>query len=258
MGLRAEGLSYAYRKGTRPVLGGVDMEITAGVTALIGPNGAGKSTLLRLLAGVAPRGYRQGKVTLDGRDLLEFSAVERVKRIAMLAQVPQVSAPLTVREVVSLGRTLLARDGALVERAMEEVGLLGRGDELFGTLSIGERQLASFARVLAQFGFGESPSPRYLLADEPIAALDPKHELVIASQIRRLKERGVWSVVIVHDLGFAEAIADRIVGLGPRGQVQANGSTGDVLRSEVLEELFGCRFTQRHGSFRPELVDFTS
>ena len=241
MSLAAENLSFAYR-AARPVLKGVSVEFGNPITAIIGPNGAGKSTLLRLLAGVASGGVREGKVTLDGQELLDLRAVERVRRLAMLAQVPAVSAPLTVGEVVMLGRTLLPSDPATVARAIEEVGLNGRENDLFESLSVGERQLAAFARVLAQLGFEQEQRPRYLLADEPIAALDPNHAVTNARRIRAASERGIRCVLVVHDLDFVSEVADRVIGVGRCGSVVADGPPEQTLKPDVLESLYGCRF----------------
>jgi iron complex transport system ATP-binding protein len=240
--LRCDQLGYAYPSGDLPVLQDVSLVFEAPVTAIIGPNGAGKSTLLRLLAGIADRRGRRGGVTLDGRAIEHVPVVERVRRIAYVSQTPRVSAPLTVAEVVGLGRVVQSPSSDVVGRALDAVGLGDRAEDAFEHLSVGQRQLAAFARVLAQFDGPENDQTRYLLADEPVAALDPRHAIVIAQQIRDASDRGIRSILIVHDVGFASAVADHVVCLGDGGSVRASGPPDDVLTRDVLEDLFGCRF----------------
>ncbi|MFB3432041.1 MAG: ABC transporter ATP-binding protein [Phycisphaerales bacterium] len=242
MTLRCDQLGYTYSTGKRAALRDVSIAFDAPVTAIIGPNGAGKSTLLRLLAGVADSRGQAGKIELDGWALNEIPVADRVRRMAYVSQTPRVAAPLTVAEVVGLGRAVQVPDRDAVRRALASVGLVDRFNDRFEHLSIGQRQLAAFARILAQFDGPATDRTRYLLADEPVAALDPRHAIVIADQIRKASGRGIRSVLVVHDVGFAGAVADRVVCLGRGGTVQAQGPPSEVLKQDVLEELFGCRF----------------
>ncbi len=250
MSLAVHEVTYAYPKGP-PVLQGVTVEFTDSVTAVIGPNGAGKSTLLRLLGDLQHPRSSQGRIAMEGKDLGSLSASERVRRIAYVSQTPLVSAPLTVREVVGLSRVLIEADQAAVDRAIAEVGLESRQDDLFSSMSVGQRQLAAIARALAQLGFDRDDSPRYLLADEPIAALDPHHAIEIARQLRSATDRGIRCVLVVHDLTFARAVSDRIIGLGRDGRIAADGSPEDTLTEEKLGQLFGCRFERTENELRP-------
>ena len=226
----------------------VSLTFDAPVTAIIGPNGAGKSTLLRLLGGVADQRGRSGSVELDNTPIARVPVGERVRRMAYMSQSPRVSAPLSVSEVVALGRATQDPDDEAVRRALATVGLEDRGDERFEHLSIGQRQLAAFARVLAQLDGPNAGETRYLLADEPVASLDPRHAIVISQQVRAAADRGIRGVLIVHDVGFAAAIADRVVCLGEDGAVRAEGHPDEVLTREVLEDLFGCRFGETNGA----------
>lgn len=243
MDLATHGLSFAYPKGPR-VLRDVTLSFEDPVTVIIGPNGAGKSTLLRLLGHLTGMRPQAGGVTLGGVDIGERTALERVKHIAYLSQTPRVSSPLTVEEVVALSRTLTGPSEACVARAIEEVGLMDRRKDRFSQLSVGQRQLAAFARALSQFGFESQDGARYLLADEPIAALDPHHAVTIARQLRAATERNIRCVLVAHNLAFAEAVAGRVIGLGGDGTVVADGAPERILTEGVLERLYGCRFVR--------------
>ena len=135
MTLRCDQLGYTYSAGKRPALRDVTLAFDAPVTAIIGPNGAGKSTLLRLLAGVADSRGRAGRIELDGRALNEVPVADRVRRMAYVSQTPRVAAPLTVAEVVGLGRAVQVPDCDAVQRALTSVGLVDRSNDRFSDSS---------------------------------------------------------------------------------------------------------------------------
>lgn len=217
-------------------LRGVSAQVAEGqVTAICGPNGAGKSTLVRLLAGVlAPTG---GAVSLDGARLADLPPRQRARAIGYLPQEPQIAWDLSVRNLVSLGRLAHVGPGGdariePVETAIAAMGLEAFADRPVSTLSGGERARALLARVLA----GE---PRFILADEPFAALDLAYQASLARHLRAQADesaRGV--VVVVHDLGLAHNLADRAILLN-EGAVQASGAPEDVLCPDNLRAVFG-------------------
>ena len=181
--LSAENLSV--RLGDKAVLNGVDAAFAPGlVTAIVGPNGAGKSTLLDCLA--ALRTPDAGRVMLDGRALRDLPARARSRRIAYLPQNAEIAWAVEGRTFVGLGRTpyvgawgLRTDDRAAVARAMAVAGVEAFADRVVSTLSGGERARVLIARALA----GE---PQWLLADEPLAGLDPGHVLDACDLFRRL------------------------------------------------------------------------
>ncbi len=252
MALRCENLSFSYQGGSNLVLRDVSLRLDAPVTAVIGPNGAGKSTLLRVLGALEDRGRMSGRVLLDDSDVAALPAAARVRRIAFLSQTPRLSAPMTVRQSVALGRVLLRADGHAVEQALSEVGLLDRAEDRFADLSVGQRQLAAYARAMAQLADPRSDAARYLLADEPIAALDPNHAIRLAKLIRAGADSGIRCVMVVHDLGFAVAVADRVVFLARGGTVLREGTPQEILTTEQLSELFGCRFRHTQENMSPD------
>lgn len=225
------------RLGVNEVLSGVDLSLRAGeVTAIVGPNGTGKSTLLETLAGL--RRPDRGAVALDGEALLAMKARARAQRIGFLPQTPEVAWDVTVRTFVGLGRTpyagawgLSAEDRGVVEEAIGAAGLEPFAERVVTSLSGGERARVFVARALAG-------RPDWLLADEPLAGLDPGHALDTLALFRGLAERGCGVVVTLHDLSIAARTADRIVVLAG-GHVTADGSAAECLTPETLRAAYG-------------------
>lgn len=218
----------------RRVLTDVSAAFAAGrVTAILGPNGAGKSSLLRAAAGlIAPSA---GRITVDGRAIGMMRRDERARAIGYLPQSGDVAWNMPAREVVALGR-LPYRAGPAADVAAVLAAMAATDTEQFaarrvGELSGGERARVLLARILA----GE---PQWLLADEPLASLDPAHQLDLLDRLRGQAERGVGVVVVLHDLAQAARVADEIMLLGD-GRILASGPPAAVLTPEQLREAFG-------------------
>lgn len=226
------------------VLHRVNVAVNAGeVVGLIGPNGAGKSTLLRIMAGLhAPS---SGVVQLGDERILSMPPAVRATSIAFLAQMPEFSGLMRVRDVVKLGRTPHRRpfaaaspaDVAAVARAMHEADVAHFAQRAIGSLSGGERLRALIARALAV----EAP---FLLADEPVAALDPLHQLQIMQLLRHRAAGGTGVLVTLHDLTLASRFCDRIVLLAA-GRSAADGPPARVLTDSIISEAYGV--TLAHG-----------
>ncbi|WEK59215.1 MAG: ABC transporter ATP-binding protein [Candidatus Brevundimonas phytovorans] len=234
--LSAENLSV--RLGDKAVLNGVGAAFAPGlVTAVVGPNGAGKSTLLDCLA--ALRKPDAGQVTLDGRALRTLPPRERARRIAYLPQNAEIAWAVNGRTFVGLGRTphvgawgLTAEDRVAVDRAMAVTGVEAFADRVVSTLSGGERARVLIARALAG-------DPQWLLADEPLAGLDPGHVLDACDLFRRLAdEEGRGVVITLHDLDAALRVADRVIVLA-EARVLADGAPVEALSPEVLKAAYG-------------------
>lgn len=239
------------RPETRAVLDAVSFTLEPGeVTCLVGPNGSGKSTLLRLATGFLKP--TEGRVRLDSAEIASLPAVERAARIAYVPQRSALAFPFTVRESVAFGRHGRRPDPEGVERALAQVDLSSRADDPFHVLSIGQQQRATVARALAQLGDpasgGFDPSGAALLADEPFSAMDPAHALAAARLFADLAARGVAVLLVVHDLGAAARLGDRVLVLDPAGRLSADGpphdAEGGALASEVLERVFAVRFAR--------------
>jgi iron complex transport system ATP-binding protein len=241
--LEAGGLTL--KRGRREILAGLDLSLRAGeVTALVGPNGAGKSTLLAGLCGLLPP--IAGAVRLDGQDLSALPPMARARRIGFLPQMPEIAWPLEVRILVGLGRTphigargLSAADARIIDAALEEAGAADLAERDASTLSGGERARVMIARVLA----GE---PDWLLADEPLAGLDPGCQIDAAETLVRRARAGCGVVLTLHDLTLAARIADRVLVLA-EGRLLADGPPEVALVPDVLARAFAVRTALRRG-----------
>ncbi len=214
----------------------VDLDLEWGsVTVVVGPNGAGKSTLLSVLAG--DRRASTGTVTLDGRDLAQWSGAQLARRRAVLTQEQEVTFGFTVREVVAMGRYPwtgegdLAADDTVIHDALERTDVLHLADRPYRSLSGGEKARVSLARVLAQ-------ETSVILLDEPTAALDLRHTEEVLGVARTLARSGRCVVVVAHDLTLASAYADLLV-IVDDGRIAAHGSPAEVLTPDRIERTYG-------------------
>jgi iron complex transport system ATP-binding protein len=236
--------------GGRAVLAGVSARFHAGqVTAIVGPNGAGKSTLLACLAGL--RRPDAGQVRLDDGPILALPHRQRARRVGFLPQTPEVAWAVDVETLVGLGRTpysgargLSDADHAAVQAALVRTRMTGLARRDVTTLSGGERARALLARVLA----GE---PSWLLADEPLAGLDPGHQLDAVDLMRAFAaEPGQGVVMTLHDLGVALRLADRVLVLRD-GALIADAAPLEALTPAVLERAYGVRTAIVSGAWGP-------
>ncbi len=236
MAITASGLTVSL--GGRPILHDVDAQVRPGeVLGLIGPNGAGKTTLLRVLAALlAPD---RGSVDYDGATARQLGRATLARRVAFLAQGGEAPAALSVEALVGLGRLPHRRpfaeageaDRQAVARALALCDVADFAGRAVGTLSGGERRRVLLARALAV----EAP---YLLADEPLAGLDPQHQLDSLQLLRRISRDGTGVVVVLHDLTLAARFCDRLL-LLDRGRRVADGPAADVLDDVRLAQVFG-------------------
>ena len=203
------------------------------ITAICGPNGAGKSTLLAVLAGLlAPA---QGSVVSAGEPLTTLPARARARRSGYLPQNAEVAWDIDVATLVALGRlpwrTSPAEDRAAVDQALDALDLAAHARRPVSQLSGGERARALLARVLAG-------QPRWILADEPLAALDLAHQIALLRTFRGLAATGVGVVLVLHDLARAMNGADRAIVL-EHGRIAADGPPHLALDSAQLARTWG-------------------
>lgn len=229
--------------GKQPLLSDIDLEVYPGeVAAVLGPNGAGKSTLMSVLAGL--RVPASGEVSLGGRALHGIKAEQLAMERAVMQQDSAVAFDFSVREVVELGRyphrLLPSTDEAgIVNEAMALTDVSHLADRTINSLSGGERARTQLARVLAQIWHPLSDGqPRWLLLDEPTAALDLHHQHLTLNTVRRwAREHGVGVVAVLHDLNLALRYADRVWVLGG-GRLQASGAPAATLTPALLREIW--------------------
>ena len=236
--LELQGVSAGYRGAE--VLHQLTLTVAAGEwVALLGPNGAGKSTLLRVLTGLHP--VTAGAVRLFGRDLRGLRAAERARLVAVVPQQLVTPMAYTVEELVTLGRiSALSRwarpsaaDRRIIERALAYTDMLELRERPYDELSGGEQQRVAIALALAQ-------EPQVILLDEPTSHLDINHRLEILQLIERLNtERKLTVVLTSHDLNLAAEFCGRLL-LLDRGRLMADGRPAEVLRAELLRDVYRC------------------
>lgn len=223
--------------GGRTVLDDISLALERGrVTAIIGPNGAGKTSLIRTLAGLLP-----GPVQLDGQPLAALSPVERARRIGYLPQDGEPAWNVTARELVALGRlphrsrlaAPSAADADAISAALAATDTTQFADRTIDTLSGGEKARVKMARVLA----GDAD---WILADEPLANLDPPHQRDMLALHRAAAKAGKGAVAVLHQLD-ATALADDVLIL-KSGTMIAFGPVRDVVTPTNLEIAFGMAF----------------
>lgn len=224
--------------GTRTVLRDLSAAFQPGrVTAILGPNGSGKSTLVKTLAGLLDADA--GHVRLGTRLLGRIAQRERAQRIGYLPQDAAVHWNIGVRDLVTLGRMphrspfagLSETDHMAIGAALAATDTMKLADRRADELSGGERARVLLARVLA----GE---PQWLLADEPLASLDPVHQLALLDQLQALAASGMGVVIVLHDLIQAARAADDVL-LLRGGELVTFGPARDALAHQPLREAFG-------------------
>ncbi|MFN0011710.1 MAG: ABC transporter ATP-binding protein [Phycisphaerales bacterium] len=241
MALACEQLTFTFPGSRRgPVLQGVSAEFPPGtLTAVLGPNGAGKSTLLRLLLGTLDP--TNGSCTIGNVATNRLAAGQRARHMAYIAQRPAPSG-FTVNQVVEMGRYAQVASAGAAGAAMARVGIAELVDVATGELSAGQLQRVALARALAQVADEVAGVDRVILADEPAAAMDPRHTLEALGVLREQAGRGLAVVVVLHDLSLAARFAHRGLVLGPGGRVAACGAIDAALAAEVLRGAFGVGF----------------
>jgi iron complex transport system ATP-binding protein len=230
-----EGLTKAY--GDTCVVDDVSLTIPAGeLTAIIGPNGAGKSTLLGLASRLITAD--RGRVLVDNLDVAETGSDIMARRLSVLRQENHVTARLRVSELVSFGRfphsggRLTSDDRGRIAHALAALELTALENRFLDELSGGQRQRAFVAMTLCQ----DAP---YMLFDEPLASLDIRHAISMMELLRSAAgSSGKTVIVVLHDLNIAANFTDRVVAMKD-GRIACQGTTGDVMTSRQLSELYG-------------------
>lgn len=233
--LSIENLTVSY--GDKVILNELNLQIPKGkITALIGPNGCGKSTLLKTVARILSP--KQGQILLQGESLHKQDTRQVARKLALLPQAPITPEGVTIRELVGYGRApwgsrwgrLNDKDRAIVQHALEQVGLLELADRPATDLSGGQRQRAWIAMILAQ-------NTDLVLLDEPTTWLDIAHQVELLKLMRELNQQGKTIVVVLHDLNQACRYCDELVVL-KQGAVQRQGTPEQVLTQKLVEEVF--------------------
>jgi len=235
MTLTVRNLGFSHAQ--QPTLIGVDARFEAGkLTVILGPNGAGKSTLLACLAGLLKPD--SGTACLHDADITHMAPTARARQIGLLPQGAETHWAISSLALVALGRIPHMRgagtstdDSRAIAMAMSATATEGFAHRPVTQLSGGERARVLLARVLA----GE---PSWILADEPLANLDPGFQLDILNLLQRQAEAGKGVVAVLHDLHHAVRFADHLV-LLHEGRLFAQGSVDDVITPANLAHVYG-------------------
>ncbi|MBB6425276.1 ABC transporter ATP-binding protein [Sphingopyxis sp. JAI128] len=240
--------------GRRAVVHDVSADFGAGtLTGIVGPNGAGKSTLARAMLALVPT---SGRVDVDGVGAAAMPRSELARRIAYVPQGQTLHWPLTVERLVGLGRLphlapmsrISDADTAAIERAMVRADVLELRDRMATELSGGERARVLFARALAV----QAPA---LIADEPLASLDPGHQIDVMELLRAEADGGGLVIAVLHDLTMAARYCDRLL-LIDGGRIVADGTPAEVLTAERLRAVYGIDARVETGGEWPTITTF--
>lgn len=230
------------------VLSDVDLSIGPGeLVGLLGPNGVGKSSLLAAMAGELA--WVTGTVQIDGLNLAQLSALEQAQRRAVVTQQATLNFDLLVKDVLSMGaypfpHVNQEQIDQWSTRALSLVDLLSLQACVYTKLSGGEQQRVQLARALVQcFAIESHNGVAYLLLDEPLANLDPRHQVQFMQVLEQLVcSAQIGVLIVVHDLNVAARHCHRLVLLN-KGRVIANGLPRDVLTPVALKQAFGLDWT---------------
>ncbi len=229
---------------SKTIVHGVSLEARAGqLTAIVGPNGSGKTTMMKAVAGELPS---KGEISINGHALASLEPWQLAVKRAVLPQAATIAFPFTVREIVRLGLTVgpnrhAERIDAITAEALAAVDLAGFAGRFYQELSGGEQQRVQLARVLSQIWEpvldGE---PCFLMLDEPVSALDIRHQLTIMTLARRYCEGGGGVIAVMHDLNLTAMFADHMV-MMKSGRIERAGRPAEVMTDDAMEAVFGCR-----------------
>jgi len=205
---------------------------------ILGPNGCGKSTLLKSIARIID--YR-GSVLINSGDIKKVSRKELAKKIALLSQSTQVFFPYTVYETVSIGRyaysnglfkNLSAEDKNIIDDTLKNLDIWDIKDQMIDELSGGTLQRVFLARTLVQ-------TPDLILLDEPANHLDLKHQIELLKLLKTwVKDNNKMLIGVFHDLNLARQFGDTALIMN-NGTISANGKIDEVLKSKVLNDVYG-------------------
>jgi len=233
--IRIENLFFA-RNG-RNIINDVSFSITRGeLVGIIGPNGAGKSTLIKLILGLLIPD--SGGIFIEGKYILEYHRKELYKKIAFVPQENNLEFPMTVLETVLLGRIPhLSRfhlenekDYEIAEAALNATDITNFSDRYANQLSMGEKQLVTIAKALAQ-------ETNFIFLDEPTSSLDVSHTLQIMEILKGLTKSGKTIISAIHDLNIASRYCDKVLIIN-HGIIKGFGKVEDVFTKEIIQESF--------------------
>ena len=241
--LRASGIHY--HAGKKQILKNVSAEFHAGeFNMILGPNGSGKSTFLKIFSGELAAS--EGIIQYDEKELRKIPRETQARSRAVMSQHPELSFPLTVEEVVMMGRyphfdfAPAKKDRQIVEEVMGKMDLINFRERNYLSLSGGEKQRVQFARVLTQIWERPEKGIRYLMLDEPLSSLDISYQHEFLRMAETFLGKDTVIIAIIHDINLAIQYAHRLFFLKD-GELVAQGKPSQVLNEELLRHIFSIK-----------------
>ncbi len=243
--LSAKNISYSI--GKKQILNNVSIDFAPGEFAMIlGPNGSGKSTFLKIFSGEINK--FSGQVSYGNIDIHSVKKEELATYRTVMSQQPELSFPLTVEEVVMMGRyphftfSPLKKDYEICNEAMTMLNLTDFKNRNYITLSGGEKQRVQYARVLAQIWEPPANGVRYLFLDEPLNNLDVKYQQEFLKTAANFKQHNTVLIAVMHDINLAVQYADKLV-FFKDGNLVAAGTSSEILTEALVKKVFEVEVT---------------
>ncbi len=226
-----------FTRDSRSIINEISFSVSHGeLVGIIGPNGAGKSTLIKLILGLLK--HDSGDILIEGQNIKEYLPRDLYKKIAFVPQENNLDFPVTVLETVLLGRIPhLSRfhlenenDYTIAKEALRAAGIEDFSQRFVNQLSMGEKQLVTIAKALAQ-------ETNFIFLDEPTSSLDVSHTIQVMEILKELTANGKTVISAIHDLNTASRYCDKILIIN-NGIIKGFGKAGEVLTKEIIQDAF--------------------
>ena len=234
--LEIKELSFSYNKHKENIFKNLSLNFAKGFNVILGPNGAGKSTLLKAIFGLL---RYQGNIYYDGVNLSKINFNKKIELISYLPQMDLNISPLTVLEMVLLGRLpelnqkISDEDIKAVTEILKALNIENLITRTFSELSGGQKKMVFIAQTLVR-------NPKLILLDEPTNSLDLQKQLELCQFLKNFIElKKVDIVTVLHDINLAIRYADYIVILSNKGKLYDSGEAKKVITEKMLREVYG-------------------